>query len=164
MTGNTSRMTTYQLCTKNINNIFMYIYIYFLSSIPTKIYQRSSYWSIWGTRSPTCSWKRFKYPSAVNVKTQKREREEKNGKERHVNKFKKYNPTKVLCSSCVPFWNTAVWGGKPLQPASPVDESLFEDGPSFDHPTESSHSLFSFSTVRHPRAYWDSHTVRWQLM
>lgn len=38
---------------KNINNIFIYIYI-FLSSIPTKIYQRSSYWSIWGTHSPTC--------------------------------------------------------------------------------------------------------------
>lgn len=83
--------------------LYIYIFIYFLSSIPTKIYQRSSYWSIWGTRSPTCFWKWFKYPSAVNVKTQKK----KEKKERHVNKFKKYNPTKVLCSSCVPFWNTA---------------------------------------------------------
>lgn len=30
-------------------NISIYIFIYFLSSTPTKIYQRSSYWSIRGT-------------------------------------------------------------------------------------------------------------------
>lgn len=65
---------------KNINNIFIYIYlyIYFLSSIPTKI--RSSYWSIWGTRSPTCFWKQFKYPSAVNVNS--KENKEKKRKRR----------------------------------------------------------------------------------
>lgn len=116
---------------KNINNIFIYIYIYiFLSSIPTKIYQRSSYWSIWGTRSPTCFWKWFKYPSAVNVKTQKG-RKKKREKKRHVNKFKKHNLTKspvfILCAILE---YCRVWGGKPLQPASPVDKSLFEDGPS----------------------------------
>lgn len=56
------------------------IYLYTLTSRPTKIYQRSSYWSIWGTRLP-----RFKYPSAVNVKTQKKKKK----KRETVNKLKK---------------------------------------------------------------------------
>lgn len=46
--------------------------------------------------------KNFKYPSAVNVETQKKRK-----RDRRVNKLKNYNHTRVLCLSCVPFWNTA---------------------------------------------------------
>lgn len=41
-----TRMTTYQLCTKTS---IIYLYILLSSSIPTKIYQSSNYWSIRGT-------------------------------------------------------------------------------------------------------------------